>query len=556
MDARGDVMKLSSLRISTRFIALIGIFILGSGLYGAWSFKTLNQLKVNGPVYQQIVQSKDLIADILPPPEYIIESYLVSFQLHAAADKAAQDPLIGRMKALQSDYDARHVYWSKEQLESPLRETLLKQAHGPAQAFYAIAFKDFIPAIQGQDKDAAAAAMARMAHEYENHRKAIDELVKMATERATTGEDQAKLTIAAANWQLLAMLVLSLGAGMIVAVFITRSISRPLHEAVRIAKVVAAGDLTTEIAVTSSDEMGELMQALKEMSASLVGIVGQVRSGTNAIGDASGQIAAGNLDLSSRTEQQASSLEETASSMEQLTSTVKSNADNARQANALACSASDVAVRGGAVVSQVVTTMGTINDASRKIVDIISVIDGIAFQTNILALNAAVEAARAGEQGRGFAVVASEVRSLAQRSAAAAKEIKALIGDSVDQVDLGAKLVAQAGSTMDEVVASVQRVSAIIGEIASASQEQTDGIEHISMAISQMDQVTQQNAALVEQAAAASESLQHQAQQLSSLVGVFKLSHVAPGAALALPAERVPLRVLHSEALEADADRR
>jgi methyl-accepting chemotaxis protein len=205
--------------------------------------------------------------------------------------------------------------------------------------------------------------------------------------------------------------------------------------------------------------------------------------------------------------------------------------------------------------------MGTINDASRKIVDIISVIDGIAFQTNILALNAAVEAARAGEQGRGFAVVASEVRSLAQRSAAAAKEIKALIGDSVDQVDLGAKLVAQAGSTMDEVVASVQRVSAIIGEIAAASQEQTDGIEHISLAISQMDQVTQQNAALVEQAAAASESLQHQALHLSSLVGVFKLRHAAPAADAALPlavekAARVPLRVLRSEALESDADRR
>ncbi len=553
-------MKLSNLRISTRFIALIGIFILGFAVYGAWSFKTLNELKVNGPVYQQIVQSKDLIADILPPPEYIIESYLVGFQLQGASDKGEQDKLIGRMKALKGEYDARHDYWSREQLESPLRETLLTHAHGPAQAFYGIAFKDFIPAVQAQDKEAAAAAMGRMAHEYENHRKAIDAAVQMSTKRAAGGEEQAKQKIASANWQLLAMLVLSLGAGIAVAVLITRSISQPLQEAVRIAKVVAAGDLTTDIVVTSTDETGELMQALKDMSASLVGIVGQVRSGTHAIGDASGQIAAGNLDLSSRTEQQAGSLEETASSMEELTSTVKSNADNARQANVLASTASEVAVRGGAVVSQVVTTMGTINEASRKIVDIISVIDGIAFQTNILALNAAVEAARAGEQGRGFAVVAGEVRSLAQRSAAAAKEIKTLIGDSVDQVDIGARLVEQAGATMDEVVTSVKRVSDIIGEIASASQEQTEGIEHISTAINQMDQVTQQNAALVELAAAASESLQHQAQHLSSLVDVFKLTQGGPQPAGAIPLppkKPMPprLRVLRSTALAFDGQR-
>ncbi len=299
----------------------------------------------------------------------------------------------------------------------------------------------------------------------------------------------------------------------------------------QLAREVASGDLSAAIEVCSHDEMGELMQALKDMSASLVGIVDRVRTGTLAITDASGQIAAGNLDLSSRTEHQASSLEETSSSMQQLTSAVKSNADNARQANDLAVAASDVALKGGAVVSQVVATMGSINDSSRKIVDIISVIDGIAFQTNILALNAAVEAARAGEQGRGFAVVAAEVRNLAQRSAAAAKEIKVLIGNSVEQVDIGGKLVAQAGSTMNEVVASVKRVSDIISEIASASQEQTAGIEHISIAITQMDEVTQQNAALVEQAAASAESLQNQAEQLTRVVSVFKLARLPAPAA-------------------------
>ncbi|MFZ3289113.1 MAG: methyl-accepting chemotaxis protein [Telluria sp.] len=325
---------------------------------------------------------------------------------------------------------------------------------------------------------------------------------------------------------------------------VTRSITGPLTEAVGIAKNVAAGDLTGNIDIHSSDETGQLLQALKDMNSSLIRIVGDVRGGTATIATASAQIAAGNLDLSSRTEQQASSLEETASSMEELTSTVKQNADNARQANQLAHSASQVAIKGGNVVAQVVDTMGSINNSSKKIVDIIGVIDGIAFQTNILALNAAVEAARAGEQGRGFAVVATEVRSLAQRSAAAAKEIKTLIGDSVDKVAAGSALVDQAGATMQEIVDSVRRVTDIMDEISSASQEQTAGIEQINQAILQMDQVTQQNAALVEEAAAAAGSLQDQAGNLMQVVDVFKLgaepaarpgNPAVPGIALARP---------------------
>ena len=314
---------------------------------------------------------------------------------------------------------------------------------------------------------------------------------------------------------------IALGATM--AWLITRSITVPVNQAVKLAQTVAAGDLTSHIEVNSRDEVGQLLQALKEMNGSLQKIVDQVRSGTDTIAIASSQIASGNLDLSSRTEQQASSLEETASSMEELTSTVKQNSDNARQANQLAMSASDVAVKGGMVVAQVVDTMASINDSSQKIVDIIGVIDGIAFQTNILALNAAVEAARAGEQGRGFAVVASEVRTLAQRSAAAAKEIKVLIDDSVEKVDAGSKLVNHAGTTMDEIVASVKRVTDIMGEITSAGQEQEVGIEQINQAISEMDTVTQQNAALVEEAAAAAESLQDQASNLVQVVSIFKV---------------------------------
>ncbi|NIA00180.1 methyl-accepting chemotaxis protein [Massilia sp. CCM 8734] len=323
-----------------------------------------------------------------------------------------------------------------------------------------------------------------------------------------------------------AMLVLGLAALVIGALsgwWITRSITAPIGRAVQLAKTVAAGDLTSDIAVVSGDETGQLMQALRDMNGSLQNIVGQVRSGTDAIATASGQIAGGNMDLSARTEHQASSLEQTASSMEELTSTVKQNADNARQANQLALSASQVAQQGGAVVAQVVETMGSINQSSRKIVDIIGVIEAIAFQTNILALNAAVEAARAGEQGRGFAVVASEVRNLAQRSAAAAKEIKMLIGDSVEKVAQGAELVDRAGTTMKAIVTSIDSVTGMMGEITAASGEQTAGIEQINQAIAQMDEVTQQNAALVEQAAAAAGALQDQAGALADVVGVFKL---------------------------------
>ncbi|MAF01755.1 MULTISPECIES: methyl-accepting chemotaxis protein [Herbaspirillum] len=330
---------------------------------------------------------------------------------------------------------------------------------------------------------------------------------------------------------LLVVMGVAMAAGLFVAllmgVLLVRAISRPLQRAVTVAQAVAAGDLTQQIDVHSQDETGQLMQALRQMNDNLQGIVGQVRLSTDTIATASSEIAHGNLDLSSRTEQQAGALEETASAMEQLTSTVRHNADSAQQAKELAHSASEVAVRGGEVVRQVVDTMSSINQSSSKIVDIISVIDGIAFQTNILALNAAVEAARAGEQGRGFAVVASEVRSLAQRSAAAAKEIKVLIDDSVTRVGTGSALVAQAGQTIDEVVRSVQRVSEVVTDISAAGQEQSQGIEEVNNAITQMDETTQQNAALVEQAAAAAQSMQEQAARLSEAVSVFRLGGTA-----------------------------
>ena len=348
----------------------------------------------------------------------------------------------------------------------------------------------------------------------------------------------AKATYASSRIGIVGLALAALLVSIVSAWLITRGIITQLGgepaDAADAAERVATGDLTTEVVVKRGDDTS-LMHTMKTMRESLVGIVSQVHVSTGAIASAAGQIASGNLDLSSRTEEQAASLEQTAASMEELTATVKRNSEHARQANELAASASHVSQRAGDVVSEVVQTMGAINQASQKIVEIIGVIDGIAFQTNILALNAAVEAARAGEQGRGFAVVASEVRSLAQRSATAAKEIKALIGGSVEQVEVGNRLVDEAGSTMKEVLESVRRVTSIMGEIMNASEAQATGIEQINQALTQMDQVTQQNAALVEEAAAAAESMREQASVLVEAVGVFKLRDDAPARAMSAP---------------------
>ncbi len=351
----------------------------------------------------------------------------------------------------------------------------------------------------------------------------LEALAKINDDGSQASGESARATFGTARQLIFATLAGLVVVGLGLAMFVARTVATPLQKAVGIAQCVAAGDLSADIAPGGADETGQLMTALGAMNASLLQVVGKVRSGTDLIATASAEIASGNLDLSSRTEEQASSLEETAAAMEQITSTVKQNADNARQAKELAQSASGVAGHCGVVVGQVITTMESISASSRKIVDIISVIDGIAFQTNILALNAAVEAARAGEQGRGFAVVASEVRNLAQRSAAAAKEIKTLIDDSVAQVGAGTTQVQSAGKTMSDVVDSVRRVTEVVSEITAASNEQSVGIDEVNRAIIQMDSVTQQNAALVEQAAAAAASLEEQAAALAEVVSVFRL---------------------------------
>jgi methyl-accepting chemotaxis protein len=457
-----------------------------------------------------------------------------------AADVADIKATTEKMKANSAD-----IGRIQKELEGlvvlPAGKALLAEIGERRKAY--VAARDEVFALQ----DSGKAERAQVLHFAEEKMipplAAYDDAVVRLSQRQTHMFDESKddvVTVAANGRQLLVgvgLLAVVLGGAL--AWWLTRSITVPLRKAVVLANAVAKGDLSTRIEVRSTDEAGELMAALNTMNDNLNALVTQVRGGADSISTAAGEVAAGNLDLSSRTEQQAGSLEESASALEELTGTVAQNADNALKGSELASSASSVAARGGAVVEQVVATMGEINDASKRIVDIISVIDGIAFQTNILALNAAVEAARAGEQGRGFAVVASEVRTLAQRSATAAKEIKVLIDASVAKVGDGTRLVGEAGATMQNVVASVQRVSDIMTEISEASREQRIGIEQVNGAIAEMDQVTQQNAALVEEAAAATESMQEQAQNLAQAVSVFKLDD---GGSARKPAAAAPRR--------------
>ena len=500
-------------------LLLIAASVLASGILtgvSMWGSHSTSQSA------QRALVSKDVTADILPPPLYLIELRLVlsqaiegSMPLATARTEAAR---------LEKEYSARVGYWTQNPPYG-LEAQLLGKQHAAGLRFIA-ASKPVLAALASGDTAAAQAALTTAHSAYVEHRAGVDDTVKVSTSFADAA--MASLTSTQSNLSWVQLFVFALSAVALLALgwwarkAIWSAIGGEPADAAAIANAVAKGDLTVRVPVAAGDN-SSVIAAMTRMCENLTRIVGQVRAGSDSMATASIQIAQGNQDLSGRTEKQAAALEETAASMERLGTAVKQNADNARQANQLALGASTVAVKGGEVVGQVVDTMKGINESSKKIADIISVIDGIAFQTNILALNAAVEAARAGEQGRGFAVVASEVRSLAGRSAEAAKEIKGLISASVERVAHGTALVDQAGLTMTEVVGSIKRVTDIVGEISSASVEQSAGVTQMGDAIGQMDQATQQNAALVEQSAAAAESMKVQAQQLVQAVAAFKL---------------------------------
>ncbi|NYH20309.1 methyl-accepting chemotaxis protein [Paraburkholderia bryophila] len=471
---------------------------------------------------------KDTFTNAMPSAVDIGNAELFAARERLALDRAAF--MIGTPDAASTLERARVMrttsdMWWKKYLDLP------RDANEDRLAQDVVAKRDalhqqldaFSATIAANDQAKVLGGAQRLQASYNDLANADDALRKDQFTSAREGYDSAQGSFDTFRLVSIGALLLGVLAAAFSYLTLSRAIGRPLGEALGHFDAIAGGDLRRPVIVTSRDEMGQLLEGIAKMQRSLTETVRTVRSGSESIATATRQIAAGNIDLSSRTEEQASALQETASSMEELTGTVKQNADNARQASSLAANASEIANKGSAVVSQVVGTMGDINQSSAKIADIISIIEGIAFQTNILALNAAVEAARAGEEGRGFAVVAGEVRSLAQRSSAAAKEIKGLIDTSVERVQSGSALVDEAGRTMTEIIGAVQRVTDIMGEIAAASEEQSSGIDQVARAVTQMDEVTQQNAALVEEAAAAASSLEDQAGKLRTAVSVFQV---------------------------------
>ncbi len=516
-------MTIANMKVGTRLglgFGLVLVLLLCVAMLGVFNMSTIhakldrivNENTVKTDLVNTMSESVHIVARVsrsvvLLNDEPAIRAELDKVTKARARYNAALEQL-GKMPATAKGIEIRARIMDLQKTARPLND------------------KIFELALANKDDEATQVLMKQAGPATQVWQDTMDEYAALQKDNNQTDAAQAGAAYERARVLMLALSGLAIVVGAVAAVRIARGLLRQLggepDYAAAIAGRIAAGDLTV-VVDTSSNDSHSMLHAMKMMRDALAGIVAEVRVGTETIASASTEIASGNQDLSARTEQQASSLEETASSMEELTSAVRANNDNARQANQLAQSASAVAQQGGVVVSQVVDTMGAINDSSRKIVDIISVIDGIAFQTNILALNAAVEAARAGEQGRGFAVVASEVRTLAQRSASAAKEIKELIGNSVEKVEVGSKLVEQAGQTMAEVVSSVQRVTDIMAEISTAGDEQSAGIEQINQAVSEMDTVTQQNAALVEEAAAAAEAMQQQAANLERVVSVFRL---------------------------------
>jgi len=522
---------MNSLKISTRLILLVGLLsllLLAIGSIGLFGISRTNEALRT--VYEDRTVPTGQLGDI--------KAMLLRNRLAIAITLVTPTPEVIKERTAQVEANIATVgkLWDAYMATTlTVEEAKLAQAFAEdRKKFVQEGLMPAVVALHANDlKEAQRLVTEKIRPLFVPVENGIEALTKLQLDVAKVEYEAALARYQTIRAVAIAAIVAGIGFAVLFGIFLIRGMSRALHHAGEVADAVAAGDLTRTIHAEGRDEVACLLRSMSTMRDNLAKVVGGVRSNAEGVATASAQIASGNNDLSQRTEEQASALEETAASMEQLSSTVKQNADNAKQANQLAMSASTVAIHGGEVVSQVVDTMKGINDSSKKIADIISVIDGIAFQTNILALNAAVEAARAGEQGRGFAVVASEVRSLAGRSAEAAREIKSLISASVERVEQGTALVDQAGATMTEVVSSIKRVTDIMGEISAASTEQSAGVAQVGEAVTQMDQATQQNAALVEESAAAAESLKGQAQQLVQAVAVFKLAHGAQAQAQA-----------------------
>lgn len=542
-EPRNSALEPRSTRSQILLLSLISVLaIVAPGAIALWSTWKLDEGS------QKVFVSKDVVADILPPPMYLLETrFVVSMMVEGTLTPAAARERIAK---LVSEYEARVQHWTAAPPYG-LESHLLGEQHVQAQRMIALARELVDKADQAGSAGIDAAALKQLHQAYEAHRAGVDRTVTEATRFADARAARFNAELTGSRALLLGVLLPLVLVTAVLSLRVSRRITRDLGgepaDAMGVAHAIAGGDLSTRLAVAQEDRHS-LMAALRDMQSSLAPVVSQVRGSAESIGVASAEVAAGNQDLSQRTEEAASNLQQIASSIAQLTETVRHNSEASGKASRLAAEATEVASRGGEVVAEVVKTMGDINAGSQRIADIIATIDGIAFQTNILALNAAVEAARAGDQGRGFAVVASEVRTLAQRSAQAAREIKSIIGASVQNVEAGAQLVDRAGTTMSEIVDSVRRVNELFVEITSRTVEQSRGLDEINGAVSQLDQMTQRNAALVEQSAAAADSLRQQADQLKLTVSVFKVDTNASTAALPETPAPVPRPALRGAA--------
>lgn len=505
-------------------LGLANLLFVGSTLtIGTVGYRTFEDVRINGGRYDEIIQSKDLLADVLPPPAYIIEGNLTAFQM-LDAPKGDVDTFAARIRALQADFQARNEYWGKHLQEGKSKQALVRSQR-PGAAFFDLFHAEFLPALRRGDVGKARELLAGpMALLYSEHRAAVDEVVAQATADARSLEDTARQATSSALSALVSFALLAFGAAALFLAWISRLITTPISKVASTLEQVAEGNLTCRVEVESDDEAGKMAAGLNKAVASMAETVSKVRDVAHTMTAASRELSSAANEISSGAQRQASSLEETAASLEEISSAVKLNADNAQQASLLATQSRDTAEKGGRTVASAVGAMSEITQSSRKIADIITTIDEIAFQTNLLALNAAVEAARAGEQGRGFAVVATEVRNLARRSASASKEIKTLIGDSVSKIGAGSAHINQSGEELQGIVSAVKRVTDIIQEIASASREQNTGISQVTRAISQLDGVTQHNAAQTEELSATAQHLADSARELEQLVSLFQVA--------------------------------
>ncbi|MFO0588766.1 MAG: methyl-accepting chemotaxis protein [Polyangiaceae bacterium] len=515
---------LKNLKVTWKLF-LVGIAFLACAFAtGALAARTFATVQVGGPLYQRISNNKDLLADVLPPPEFVIESYLVANQIVIAPDRAAQDKLVGRAKELRGQFEARHAFWLKTMDPGKTRDVLTEDAYRPAQKLYEILEGPLVLAVRAGDQEKARQILAGpMAQAYEEHRAAVDRVVAMATEDSEREEAAVRAMVSDSGLRLLLVGLLSAALAMGMLRFVANLIVRPLQESATALARVAQGDLTTRVTLDRKDEIGDLVSSLNTAAESMAQMVSRVSQLAVTVAGASHQLAASAHAISKGAQTQATNLEETAASLEEISATAKNSAKSAGQASDMASRSREAADRGREVVGSAVQAMSEITSAAKSIGDISATIDEIAFQTNLLALNAAVEAARAGDAGRGFAVVAAEVRTLALRSASASKEIKSLIVDSIRKIESGAVQIQNAGARLEEIVQAASSVTDVVTSIAGASVEQSSGIEQVTRAITQLDGVTQSNAAQTEELSATAETLSIHSNDLKGLVQRFRV---------------------------------